>query len=221
MSLRLAHLFLLATPAVAQTVTITKDIPSSVHRCIRHCLFRPYNAGTDLGDSLECSPPYEEDCFCPTAAPRAEIVSQHIDDCANESCSAGDLTADIESMKSYYAAYCIDNGYTAELVEEWYTSATDEESSSTAETSEATTTEASTTAEAGETSTSTESSAVAETGGGGSDEEEEEDDGRNPDGLPEMDFEGNDDSAGNGLMSPRAGLFASGILSLTALLQWL
>lgn len=199
MSFRLLTLSFFPVLSLAQTVTITRDIDSSGHRCVRHCLFRPYNAGTDLGDALECGPPYEEDCYCPTAAPRAEIVSRHIDDCATESCSAGDVTADIESMRSYYAGYCVENGYTAELVEEWYTSA---DETSTAEVNTETSTKASTTAETEDAVTGTSSSIAAETETetGGSAGEDEEDDGRNPDGLPDMDLDG--EGVAGGLIMP-------------------
>lgn len=122
MSLKFGSLLSLASSAFSQTVTIRKDIPASGHRCIRDCLFRPYNARTDLGDVLECAPPYEEDCYCPKNDDLAERVERHIDDCAKENCSAGDVSGDVESMKELYGTYCHNNGYTRDIVEEWYSS---------------------------------------------------------------------------------------------------
>lgn len=214
MCLKLLPLLFLTTSVLSQTVTITRGIPSSGHDCVRHCLFRPYNAGTDLGDVLECGPPYEEECYCPTAVPRAEIVSRHIDDCASESCSAGDVTADIDSMRAAYAGYCVDNGYTAELVEEWYSSA--EETATTTDTTTAadeTTTDASTSQETEGTSTSTTSDTPTET------EAEEDDDGRNPDGLPDMDLDG--EGAANRLLDSNMMVFIAGLVPVVSFLHWL
>lgn len=240
MAAKLLSLFLLATPSLAQTVTISSDIPDSGHGCIFDCLYDPWSSGTDLGDALECGDPYEEDCYCPTAAPEATIVSRHINDCASESCSRGDMTKDVESMRYYYAGYCIDNGYTAELVEAWYASAQVGETSAVTsggettvtstsvvstttteeedeETSSTSTTEASTSEETEQAATSTRTSVVTETAGG-----EEEDDGRNPDGLPEMDFEGDDSGdAEDGASLSRGELLLMGAVPVVALLQWM
>ncbi|RMI99796.1 hypothetical protein CDV36_015942 [Fusarium kuroshium] len=222
MALRFIPVLLLGTPILSQTVTITKDIPVSAHRCVRQCLYLPYNARTDLGDVLECGAPYQEECFCPTDVSRAEIVSRHIDDCAKESCSRGDLTQDVESMRSHYATYCIEKGYTAELVEGWYTSA-DADASSTAAKSETTSAEtggrvtsgdqstptiATTTLETGEAETTTRTAAATAT---------TSDDGRDANGLPDIDFEGNDDS---GALALRAGLMLLWLVPLAALFQW-
>lgn len=211
MSLRLLTLSAVWALSLAQTVTITRDIPSSGHRCVRHCLFRPYNAGTDLGDALECGPPYEEDCYCPTAAPRAEIVSRHIDECASESCSAGDVTLDIESMRRYYAGYCVENGYTADLVQEWYSSA---EETSTTEATTQSTSETSTTTEAEGTGTSTSSDVVTETGVDKEGDSKTEDDGRNPDGLPDMNLDGEGAASGLAVPGVGRGILIFGLVSL-------
>ena len=234
MATKLLPLLLLAHPSLGQTVTITQDIPFTGHDCVEDCLYRPYAAPIDLGDALECGPPYEEDCYCVTAAPQATIVSRHINDCASESCSRGDLTKDIESMKYYYAGYCVENGYTADLIEEWYSSAevaetdsvTDEDAATT-QTSEGetTATTATSTTEEEEESTSTEEASSTEetetvaastrtsvvTQTAGSDEDEG---GR---GLPDFDFEGDDE---DGASMSRGEMALLGLVPVVALLQW-
>ena len=239
MATKLLPLLLLAHPSFAQTVTITQEIPSTGHDCVEDCLYRPYAAPIDLGDALECGFPYEEDCYCVTAAPQATIVSRHIDDCASESCSRGDLTKDIESMKYYYAGYCVENGYTADLIAEWYSSAevaetdsvTDDattqtsEGETTATTATSTTTEEEEEEEEEEESTSTEEASSTEetetvaastrtsvvTQTAGSDEDEG---GR---GLPDFDYEGNDPDGASMLRGEMALL---GLVPVVALLQW-
>ncbi|KAM0280113.1 hypothetical protein ACHAO9_011377 [Fusarium lateritium] len=119
MALRLAVFLALTTPVTSQTVSIFQQIPATVHQCIRPCLFRPNSPNGDIGDVLECGAPYRDDCYC--ATDKAKSASKHIDSCAEASCSRGDVTQDAEDMKSYYASYCMGNGYTADMMKEWYT----------------------------------------------------------------------------------------------------
>lgn len=127
-------------------------------------------------------------------------------------------------MKSHYAGYCIEIGYTAELVQSWYDSAEAEETSSvtsesetlatstvvsttTEEEGETSTTEASTSEKTEEATTSTSTSVATETS---------EDGGR---GLPHIDFEGDD--AEDGASMSRGGLIMLGVAPVVALLQWM
>lgn len=119
MALRLIVLLALTTLVTSQTVSIFQQIPATVHQCIRPCLFRPNSPNVDIGDVLECGAPYRDECYC--ATDKAKSANEHIDSCAKASCSRGDATQDAEAMKSYYASYCMGNGYTADVMKEWYT----------------------------------------------------------------------------------------------------
>ncbi|KAH8169739.1 hypothetical protein LIA77_10283 [Sarocladium implicatum] len=184
-----------ADVALSQTVTIQKDIPPREHDCIEDCLFRPYNRDVDVGDVLECAPPYEESCYCPSDDSQAEIVSRHLDSCASESCSRGDLSQDVDKMRAHYATYCIEKGYTADLVEEWYSaletvaSTTSDEEMTTTTTTETETEEstaASTTApESSERTTSSDVPTSTTAADDGDDESEE--DGEGGRDLPDLD----------------------------------
>lgn len=92
-------------------------------------------------------------------------------------------------MRAHYATYCIQKGYTADLVEEWYSAletvasmTSEEETTTTTTSAEETETEGSAASTSGPTSTAasttTEDDPAATTGS---------DDGRNPDGLPDLD----------------------------------
>ncbi|KAG7410919.1 hypothetical protein DER46DRAFT_616372 [Fusarium sp. MPI-SDFR-AT-0072] len=121
MTMKLIALLVLATQSLSQTVNIFRKIPSDVEQCIRPCLFRPNNANADVGSALNCGAPYQEECYCATDSDNAKAVSKHIDSCAQASCSNGQESQDAETMRHYYASYCMGNGYSADAVEEWYT----------------------------------------------------------------------------------------------------
>jgi hypothetical protein len=121
MAMRVTTLLILATQSLSQTVNIFREIPSDIDQCIRPCLFRPNNANADLGSALNCGAPYQEKCYCATDSGKAKAVSKHIDSCAQASCSNGQESQDAETMRHYYASYCMGNGYSAEAMEEWYT----------------------------------------------------------------------------------------------------
>ncbi|KAF5606230.1 uncharacterized protein FSUBG_6247 [Fusarium subglutinans] len=126
MAIRSVALLLLATQSLSQTVNhqtvnIFRKIPSDVDQCIRPCLFRPNNANADVGSALNCGAPYQEKCYCATDSDNAKAVSKHIDSCAQASCSNGQESQDAETMRHYYASYCMENGYSAEAMGEWYT----------------------------------------------------------------------------------------------------
>ncbi|KAJ4024663.1 hypothetical protein NW766_000903 [Fusarium irregulare] len=114
-------LFVLATGGLSQKVDIFFQIPSDVNQCVKPCLFRPNNDQIDVGSTLNCRAPYLEKCYCATNDKQADLVSEHIDSCAQASCSAGIETKDASSMRMYYASYCMENGYTADAMTEWFT----------------------------------------------------------------------------------------------------
>ncbi|KAH7191767.1 uncharacterized protein B0J16DRAFT_331746 [Fusarium flagelliforme] len=121
MAIRFTLLLILATHTLSQKVNIFNQIPSDVNQCVKPCLFRPKNPATDIGDVLNCGAPYLEQCYCAGDDKQAKLVDEHIDNCAQASCSAGIETKDASSMKSYYASYCMEKGYTADVMTEWYT----------------------------------------------------------------------------------------------------
>ncbi|RGP79422.1 hypothetical protein FLONG3_2477 [Fusarium longipes] len=131
MASRFLLFLILATQTLSQGVRIFREIPGDVNQCIRPCLFRPNNANTDVGSALDCGTPYEESCYCATNSDKAKIVSEHIDNCAQASCSAGAESQDASSMRSYYASYCMENGFTADAMTEWYTGTVVEEATRT------------------------------------------------------------------------------------------
>ncbi|KAG9508306.1 hypothetical protein J7337_001870 [Fusarium musae] len=124
MALRLIALLVLATQSLShtsnyQTVNIFHHIPSDVDQCIRPCLFRPDNANADVGSALNCGAPYRRECYCATDSDDMKAVSKHIDSCAQASCSNGQESQDAETMRHYYASYCMVHSYSE--MEEWYT----------------------------------------------------------------------------------------------------
>ncbi|KAL6913683.1 hypothetical protein FSST1_011443 [Fusarium sambucinum] len=131
MALRLTFLLMLVTQTLSQRVRIFDQIPQDVNQCIKPCLFRPNNANTDVGGVLDCDTPYKQDCYCATNGDKVKLVSEHIDTCAQASCSAGVESQDASSMRSYYASYCMENGYTADVMTEWYTGTVIEEATRT------------------------------------------------------------------------------------------
>ncbi|KAF5697752.1 hypothetical protein FMUND_15306 [Fusarium mundagurra] len=120
-AMRLIALLVLATQSLSQTVNIFRQIPGDDEQCIRPCLFRPNNPNADVGSALNCGAPYQEKCYCATDSDNAKAVSKHIDSCAQASCSNGQGSQDAETMRQYYASYCMGNGYSAEAMAEWYT----------------------------------------------------------------------------------------------------
>ena len=122
---------ILATGSLSQKVDIFFQIPSDVNQCVKPCLFRPNNDQTDVGSTLNCRAPYLEKCYCATNSKQAKQVSEHIDSCAKASCSAGVETQDASSMRSYYASYCMENGYTADAMTEWFTGTVAQEATKT------------------------------------------------------------------------------------------
>lgn len=128
------------TLAAETTVSIEDVIPSEGHECVSSCIDYPNVVGedvNDIGSALACGIPYENACWCATATASINSVSKHINSCASNRCSAGDLDRDISTMRAVYAGYCLDAGFTQPLVSDWYTtseeSSSDDKASSTAE----------------------------------------------------------------------------------------
>ncbi|KAM3525748.1 hypothetical protein NHJ13051_003834 [Beauveria bassiana] len=105
----LAGLIALANPVSGASASITSAIPNQAHQCIRLCAWFNYQGNLPL--ALGCADPYENDCYCPTATESVSKASVAIEKCLSSRCAAGDYTRDLSSMKSIYAGYCKDAGY--------------------------------------------------------------------------------------------------------------
>ncbi|KAM3510869.1 hypothetical protein MY11210_005472 [Beauveria gryllotalpidicola] len=105
----LAALVALANPILAASASITSVIPNQAHQCIRLCAWFNYQGNLPL--ALGCADPYENDCYCPTATESVSKASVAIEKCLSSRCAAGDYTRDLSSMRSIYAGYCKDAGY--------------------------------------------------------------------------------------------------------------
>ncbi|KAM3552351.1 hypothetical protein MY1884_004803 [Beauveria asiatica] len=105
----LAALVGLANPVLGASASITSVIPNQAHQCIRLCAWFNYQGNLPL--ALGCADPYENDCYCPTATESVSKASVAIEKCLSSRCAAGDYTRDLSSMKSIYAGYCKDAGY--------------------------------------------------------------------------------------------------------------
>lgn len=126
--------------SLTASVTIDNDVPYEAHDCVEICLDSQgsFQNEDDIGHILECGSPYNEACYCATESASASAVSNFINDCASKRCAKGDMTRDISTIRSIYASYCSQAGFTQPLVSEWYTNAggPDETATSTAEPSQ-------------------------------------------------------------------------------------
>ncbi|XWX00566.1 hypothetical protein V2A60_008587 [Cordyceps javanica] len=134
----LAALIALASPVLGASASITSVIPNQAHQCIRYCAW--YNYQGNLPLALGCGDPYENDCYCPTATESISKASVAIEKCVSSRCSAGDLTRDLSSLRSIYAGYCKDAGYSQDAGVLGYTAAEPTSSSSESASSTAPTT---------------------------------------------------------------------------------
>jgi hypothetical protein len=101
-----------------ETVTISRDIPNGGHPCVSRCLW--YTIFADLGSAMGCANPYENACFCATNTNAFTLADDHINSCASERCSKGDIPQDLTSMQSIYASYCMGAGFTQAGATEWF-----------------------------------------------------------------------------------------------------
>ncbi|KAH7193689.1 uncharacterized protein B0J16DRAFT_83964 [Fusarium flagelliforme] len=102
------------------SVSIESDLDKVGHRCISKCLYYTYTYDQDVGQAMGCGAPYENNCYCATAAASASKAAELMSKCVTSSCSAGDRTRDLISMQSYYASYCMAAGFTQPGATEWY-----------------------------------------------------------------------------------------------------
>ncbi|KAI9162922.1 benzoate 4-monooxygenase cytochrome P450 [Paramyrothecium foliicola] len=109
---------------------IKSSIPSDGHNCLQQCIFSP-GVYEDIGTALACGRPVENECYCATPTALATVARDWIDSRASSRCAAGDLEWDITSMRSIYARYCINAGFTQPIVSEWYTTQEEEEPKTT------------------------------------------------------------------------------------------
>lgn len=110
------------SPAFSETVSIESLYPSNQHPCIEGCIWKV--GSSDIGNALSCGNPYDNSCFCNTASASASAASSWITSCGRAKCSAGDIPADLTSLQSVYASYCMNAGFTQPGATEWYSPST-------------------------------------------------------------------------------------------------
>ncbi|KIL96576.1 hypothetical protein FAVG1_01320 [Fusarium avenaceum] len=119
---RLLPIILLYLPYVLsadfESVTISSYLDNVGHDCISECLF--YTVIPDMGRGMGCADPYENNCYCATAAASASKADNFMSKCATSRCSAGDRSRDLTSMQYYYASYCMGAGFTQPGATKWY-----------------------------------------------------------------------------------------------------
>ncbi|KAF5234115.1 hypothetical protein FANTH_12341 [Fusarium anthophilum] len=119
---RLLSVLLLSLPlalsADFESVTISANLDNVGHTCISKCLY--YTVLSDMGRAMGCDDPYDNNCYCATAAASANKADGFMSKCATSLCSAGDRSRDLTSMQSYYASYCMGAGFTQPGAIEWY-----------------------------------------------------------------------------------------------------
>ena len=116
-----ALLLLLTTSSIVtalESVSISANLKGVGHTCISKCLY--YTVLSDIGEALNCDTPYDNNCYCATAAQSASVADEHMSRCASSMCKAGDLKLDLTSMQSFYGSYCMAAGYTQPGATNWY-----------------------------------------------------------------------------------------------------
>ncbi|RGP64735.1 hypothetical protein FSPOR_7671 [Fusarium sporotrichioides] len=124
----------LALSADFESVTIGSNLDNVGHTCISKCLY--YTVLSDMGRAMGCDDPYDNNCYCATAAASASQADNFMSKCATSLCSAGDRARDLTSMQSYYASYCMGAGFTQPGATEWYNPAEATEEATEAATAE-------------------------------------------------------------------------------------
>ncbi|KAF5662223.1 hypothetical protein FHETE_8113 [Fusarium heterosporum] len=119
---RLLPIVLLYLPVVLsadfESVTISENLRNVAHTCISKCLY--YTVFFDMGQAMGCDDPYDNNCYCATAAASASKADGFMSKCATSLCSAGDRSRDLTSMQSFYGSYCMGAGFTQPGATEWY-----------------------------------------------------------------------------------------------------
>ncbi|KAI1053918.1 hypothetical protein LB507_007327, partial [Fusarium sp. FIESC RH6] len=93
----------LALAAEFESVSISSNLDNVGHTCISKCLY--YTVVSDMGKAMGCDSPYENNCYCATAAASVSQADAFMSKCVTSRCSAGDRARDLTSMQSYYASY--------------------------------------------------------------------------------------------------------------------
>ncbi|KAF4943938.1 hypothetical protein FGADI_13019 [Fusarium gaditjirri] len=94
----------LALSADFESVTISANLDNVGHTCISKCLY--YTVLSDMGRAMGCDDPYDNNCYCATAAASTN--------------KADGFMSNLTSMQSYYASYCMGAGFTQPGATEWY-----------------------------------------------------------------------------------------------------
>jgi hypothetical protein len=108
--------------AQIETVSIRPTYP---HDCVNKCVYEPdWQMTTAIEDILGCGSPVANNCYCATASASASAVESWISACAATRCGKGDISDDRNAMRSIYASYCLQAGFTAPIISTWYSPAT-------------------------------------------------------------------------------------------------
>lgn len=118
----LVALVFFASAGFCATASFTSIIPRSAHSCIYSCAWSNYQSD-HVGAVLGCGQPFENECYCPTATVSVSKAGIALQKCASSRCASGDYTRDLASMKSLYAGYCKDAGYSQEAAALGYSAA--------------------------------------------------------------------------------------------------
>jgi hypothetical protein len=102
-------LFLLYSAVFSQDTVSIGDALGGQHSCVGWCLV----VTNQLVAFMGCAAPFENYCYCATAAASASRATSFITSCASSACSSGDIDHDLSSMSSIYISYCRAAGYTA------------------------------------------------------------------------------------------------------------
>ncbi|CAM1500602.1 Fc.00g097640.m01.CDS01 [Cosmosporella sp. VM-42] len=104
--------------AALDSVSISSDLDGAAHTCVSKCLYYPIFS--DIGEALNCGTPYDNNCYCATAAASASAADAWMSKCAKSTCEAGDYSRDLSEIQSFYGSYCMGAGFTQPGATKWY-----------------------------------------------------------------------------------------------------
>jgi len=116
------HILVAAALAAREARGASNEVSISFsreHGCVSDCFSGIFSQ--NLLSVLGCDYPFNNQCFCPTAAEALSTASSWIAICASTGCSSGDAAADFTTMHSIYASYCSGAGVAQPGATEWLT----------------------------------------------------------------------------------------------------
>lgn len=99
----------------AETVSIWEELSDdTIIPCIRTCLFDTVST-KDVGSTLGCQIPYENDCYCAAATAPVTAIDELFASCATSFCSIYSAWIGSENMTDTYSSYCSKNGFLPDI----------------------------------------------------------------------------------------------------------